>query len=131
MTREEFSKAARIEVSEREWDALEELYMHVDVTWEGFIRAWKRMVPLRRVNTDRSTREKEVEAQRCQIVGEVLKEERSELEACPDLKVSWLLSASQCDKLLRAGMVITQKAGSLLREADELLAKGNKGEGEL
>lgn len=131
MTREEFSKAARIEVSEREWDALEELYMHVDVTWEGFIRAWKRMVPLRRVNTDRSTREKEVEAQRCQIVGEVLKEKRNVLEACPDIQVSSVLRAPQCDKLLRAGMVITQTAGSLLKEADELLAKGNKGEGEL
>lgn len=131
MTREEFIKAARIEVSEREWDALEELYMHVDVTWEGFIRAWKRMVPLRRVKADRAAREKEVEAQRCQIVGEVLKEERSELEACADLPVPSVLRASQCDRLLRAGMVIMQTAGNLLREADELLAKGNKGEGEL
>ena len=131
MTREEFIKAARIEVSEREWDTLEELYMHVDVTWEGFIRAWKRMLPLRRVNTDRSAREKEVEAQRCQIVSEVLKEKRSMLEVFADLQVSSVLPADECDRLLRAGMVITQTVGSLLREADELLSKVNQGEGEL
>ena len=131
MTKEEFSKAARIEVSEREWDALEELYMHVDVTWEGFIRAWKRMVPLRRVNTDRSAREKEVEAQRCQIVSEVLKEKRGVLKLCADQQVSSVLRDDECDRLLRAGMVITQTAGSLLREADELLSKVNQGEGEL
>lgn len=130
MTREEFIKAARIEVSEREWNAIEELYMHVDVTWEGFIRAWRRMVPLRRVKADRAAREKEVEAQRCQIVGEVLKEARAALEECYKMPVSSVLRAAQCDRLLRAGMLITQTAGSLLREADELLSKVNKREDE-
>lgn len=61
----------------------------------------------------------------------MLKEKRNALEIYADLPAPSVLRAAQCNRLLRAGMVIMQTAGNLLREADELLAKGNKGEGEL
>ena len=47
MTREEFEKITRVKIGDREWEAIEEMYMRADVDWTTFVHAWKRMVPVR------------------------------------------------------------------------------------
>lgn len=128
MTKEEFQKITRVEVSSTEWDAIEEMFMHADVDWTTFVHAWKRMVPVRWAQGRNGRRRLEVEQQRRLLVESVWEDARPALMLNRDAQATSVLAPADAARLLRAGFPVDGKAGTLLDRVNEFM-EGTSHEG--
>ncbi len=121
MTREEFEKVSKVDISEREWEAIEELYMHCDVTWYVFLHAWKRMNSVRWALGRNKDRRTEVRRQRLQLIEGMWDELRPLLEAGSLLPANKFLNGTMQGRLLRAGFEPERNAETLMQELETFL----------
>ena len=121
MTKEEFQKITRVEVSSTEWDAIEEMFMHADVDWTTFVHAWKRMVPVRWAQGRNGRRRLEVEQQRRLLAESVWEDARPALMLNRDAQAASVLAPADAARLLRAGFPVDGKAGTLLDRVNEFM----------
>ena len=121
MTREEFEKVSKVDISKREWEAIEELYMHCDVTWYVFLHAWKRMNPVRWALGRNKDRRMEFRRQRLQLIEGMWDELRPLLEQGSLLPANKFLNGTMQGRLLRAGFEPERNAEVLMQELETFL----------
>ena len=119
MTREEFEKITRVKIGDREWEAIEEMYMRADVDWTTFVHAWKRMVPVRWAQGRNGRRRLEVEQQRRLLVESVWEDARPALMLNRDAQAASVLAPADAARLLRAGFPVDGTAGTLRDRVNE------------
>lgn len=112
---------SKVDISEREWEAIEELYMHCDVTWYVFLHAWKRMNPVRWALGRNKDRRAELRRQRLQLIEGMWDELRPLLEAGSLLPANKFLNGTMQGRLLRAGFEPERNAETLMQELETFL----------